>query len=140
MHSTYKLAHMNEVVKVVSEPSFVEKEEQWILLSIPLSSIGFPEPRDLTAFLYTENATRTTNSKHAICLHPIVLFQLVANKVSSSRKYSPQSACLKHVIPVGSNLLASAVLLAVTPNPNGVSFILYTTTPARSWVSLCPHA
>lgn len=62
----------------------------------------------------------------------IIPFQLVANKVSSSLRYSPQSACLKHVIPVGSNLLASAVLLAVTPNPNGVSFILYTTTPESS--------
>jgi hypothetical protein len=55
--------------------------------------------------------------------------QLVANKVSSSLKYSPQSACLKQVMPVGSSRLASCVLLAVTPKPNGVSFMLYTTTP-----------
>jgi hypothetical protein len=50
--------------------------------------------------------------------------QLVANRLSSSLRYSPQSACLKHVIPVGSNLRASCVLLAVTPKPRGVSFML----------------
>ena len=40
-----------------------------------------------------------------------------AGEVPTSLRYSPISACLKHVIAVGSNLLASAVLLAVTPNP-----------------------
>lgn len=35
----------------------------------------------------------------------------------TSLKYSPISACLNVVIPVGSSLLASAVDLAVTPNP-----------------------
>ena len=35
----------------------------------------------------------------------------------TSRRYSPTSACLKHTIPVGSSLLASAVDRAVTPNP-----------------------
>ena len=37
--------------------------------------------------------------------------------MSSSRRYSPQSACLKTTIPVGSSLLPSAVERAVTPNP-----------------------
>jgi hypothetical protein len=41
----------------------------------------------------------------------------VVNNVSSSRKYSPTSPCLKTVTPVGSRRLASAVDLAVTPNP-----------------------
>jgi hypothetical protein len=53
----------------------------------------------------------------------------VVNNVSSSLKYSPTSPCLKTTIAVGSSFLASAVLLAVTPNPNGVSSILQTTTP-----------
>ena len=39
------------------------------------------------------------------------------NSVSSSLKYSPISACLNVTIPVGSNLRASAVDLALTPNP-----------------------
>lgn len=42
---------------------------------------------------------------------------LSADKIHTSRRYSPTSACLNVVIPVGSNLLASAVDLAVTPNP-----------------------
>ena len=37
--------------------------------------------------------------------------------MSSSRRYSPQSACLNTTIPVGSSLLPSAVERAVTPNP-----------------------
>lgn len=35
----------------------------------------------------------------------------------TSLKYSPMSACLNVVIPVGSSRLASAVDRAVTPNP-----------------------
>ena len=35
----------------------------------------------------------------------------------TSRRYSPKSACLNVVMPVGSSLLASAVDLAVTPKP-----------------------
>ena len=35
----------------------------------------------------------------------------------TSLRYSPTSACLKHTMPVGSSLLASAVDLAVTPKP-----------------------
>jgi len=72
---------------------------------------------------------RASNSIPICHPNPETETQLVANKLSSSLRYSPQSACLKQVIPVGSNLLASCVLLAVTPNPNGVSFMLYTTTP-----------
>lgn len=39
------------------------------------------------------------------------------------------SACLKVTTPVGSRRLASAVDLAETPKPRGVSFIESTTTP-----------
>ena len=53
----------------------------------------------------------------------------VENRVSSSLKNSPQSACLNAAMPVGSKRLASWVLLAVTPKPSGVSFMLYTTIP-----------
>lgn len=35
----------------------------------------------------------------------------------TSLRYSPTSACLKHTMPVGSSLLASAVDLATTPKP-----------------------
>lgn len=38
-------------------------------------------------------------------------------QVLTSLRYSPTSPCLNTVIPVGSNLRASAVDLAVTPNP-----------------------
>lgn len=41
----------------------------------------------------------------------------VVKRVSSSLRYSPISACLKQTIPVGSSLLASWVLRAVTPKP-----------------------
>lgn len=53
----------------------------------------------------------------------------VVNSVSSSLRYSPMSACLKVTTPVGSRRLASAVDLAETPKPRGVSFIESTTTP-----------
>ena len=41
-------------------------------------------------------------------------------RVSSSLRYSPQSACLKTTIPVGSRRFASAEERAVTPKPRGV--------------------
>lgn len=40
--------------------------------------------------------------------------------MSSSLRYSPQSACLKTTIPVGSRRFASAEERAVTPKPRGV--------------------
>jgi hypothetical protein len=48
-----------------------------------------------------------------ICLMLLSMIQLEAKRASSSRKYSPQSACRKYTIPVGSSRLASEVLLAV---------------------------
>jgi hypothetical protein len=53
----------------------------------------------------------------------------VVNSVSSSLRYSPISACRNVTTPVGSSFRASAVDLALTPNPSGVSFILSTMTP-----------
>jgi hypothetical protein len=54
---------------------------------------------------------------------------VVENNESSSLRYSPLSACLNATMPVGSSDLISAVLLADTPNPRGVSCKLYITTP-----------
>lgn len=51
------------------------------------------------------------------------------NRVSSSRRYSPTSACLNAATPVGSNFLISPVDRAVMPNPSGVSDMLSTMTP-----------
>lgn len=70
---------------------------------------------------------------NALCMHlPLFLslsasysvYQPDANKLSSSRKYSPQSACRNATTPVGSSRLASAVARAVMPKPSGVSFML----------------
>lgn len=48
-------------------------------------------------------------SKYKDCMFRIQLL--------TSLRYSPTSPCLNTVIPVGSNLRASAVDLAVTPKP-----------------------
>lgn len=45
----------------------------------------------------------------------------VLKSESSSRKYSPQSACRKHTIPVGSSCCVAARLFADTPKPSGTS-------------------
>lgn len=54
------------------------------------------------------------------CFSMIILVFYVAQvvkRVSSSRRYSPISACLKVTMPVGSSFLASAVDRALTPKP-----------------------
>jgi hypothetical protein len=51
-----------------------------------------------------------------------------AKSVSSSRRYSPVSACRKHTMAVGSSCFACAALLAVAPKPRGTSSILQITT------------
>lgn len=56
----------------------------------------------------------------------------VVKRLSSSLRYSPTSPCRKATTVVGSNFLASAVDLAVTPKPKGVSSMARMTTPECS--------
>lgn len=53
------------------------------------------------------------------CVNATLYFSPDRNTLGkhTSLRYSPTSACLKVIIPVGSSLLPSAVDLAVTPNP-----------------------
>ena len=69
---------------------------------------------------------------HNQYLKPENISSQVVNKLSSSLRYSPTSPCLNATMDVGSSFLASAVDLAVTPNPKGVSSMARMTTPECS--------
>ena len=90
-----------------------------------LGSFVVPSAASLsTPFAYPSNLGYS-DQPYAIVVKPVSSPpSQVVNNVSSSLRYSPQSACLKTTTPVGSTRLASPVLLAVTPNPSGVSFML----------------
>lgn len=57
------------------------------------------------------------------------MLYFLSNHSSSILKYSPTSLWLITVMAVCSMSLAYNVVLVAIPNPKGVSFIEYTTTP-----------
>ena len=64
------------------------------------------------------NSVRLGSGEQSILLRQINISLVTMNIFRrASRKYSPTSACLKTTIAVGSSFFASAVDLAVTPNP-----------------------
>jgi hypothetical protein len=73
---------------------------------------------------YKQPIRKLYNFEHDHVVNKVSSYSNVSSKIFdrtrdhlTSRRYSPRSACLNVVIPVGSSLRASAVDLAVTPKP-----------------------
>lgn len=85
----------------------------------------------------------SSNEKNGSPCVPIEQYQVV-NRVSSSLRYSPISACRKVTMPVGSSFLASAVDRALTPKPctlvsllsSYLSLSIYSPMACQSWTGL----